>query len=129
MYTVKNLALIAVILTLIFSGAFFTNRILLKDAHSLEEKIVTVETSINEKDWVKAQSGITSILNEWPAVENKWALLIDHAEIDNIEDALTKVAEYIKAKETAPSLAELATLKNYIVHIPEKEFLNLKNIF
>ena len=129
MHTAKILLSIAAIIALIFGAAFYTNGILLKDAHSLEEKIVNVEADMKKEDWVMAQSGLASILNEWPAVENKWALLIDHAEIDNIEDALTKVAEYIKVKDASLALAELATLKNYITHIPEKESLNLKNVF
>ncbi len=129
MHTAKVLILITAIVALILGAAFFTNRILLSDAHSLEEKIVTVEANMKEEDWEKAQSVLASILSEWPTVESKWALLIDHAEIDNIEDALTKVAEYIKAKEASLALAELSTLKNYITHIPEKESLNIENIF
>ena len=129
MHTAKILTLITSLVVLIFGTAFFTNRILFSDAHSLEEKIVTVEANMKKEDWIKAQSGFTSILDEWPAVESKWSLLIDHAEIDNIEDALTKVAEYIKSKNASLAFAELATLKNYIKHIPEKESLNIKNIF
>lgn len=129
MHTAKILISITVIVALILGTAYFSNRILISDAHSLEDKIVSVEANMKKEDWEKAQSGFTSILNEWPKVENKWALLIDHAEIDNIEDALTKVAEYIKAKDSSLALAELATLKNYITHIPEKESLNIKNIF
>lgn len=129
MQTAKILISITAIAALIIGAGFFTNHILFNDAHRLEEKIVTVEDNMKEEAWEKAQSGVTSILNEWPTIESKWTLLLDHAEIDNIEDALTKVAEYIKAKDAALALAELASLRNYINHIPEKESLNLKNIF
>lgn len=129
MHTAKILISIAVIVALILGLAFFTNYLLLSDAHSLEEKIKHVESNTKEENWERAEKDLGSILKEWPTVENKWALLLDHAEIDNIEDALTKVAEYIKAKDVPLALAELASLKNYINHIPEKESLNLKNVF
>ena len=129
MHTAKILISITVILAMILSASIFTNRILSKDANSLEEKISAVEADTEKENWETAQTGLATILKEWPKVENKWALLLDHAEIDNIDEALTKVSKYIKAKDVPLALAELASLKKYINHIPEKESLDLKNIF
>lgn len=129
LHSAKIFISIFVIVSLILALAFFTNHFLLSDAQSLEGKISLVESNTKAENWERAEKELTKILKEWPTVENKWALLLDHAEIDNIEDALTRVAEYIKAKDVPLALAELASLKNYITHIPEKESLNLKNIF
>jgi len=127
--TLKIIISITTIGAFIFVSSFFTNRLLQNDAHILEEKINSVKISTKNKNWETAETEIDSVLKKWPTVESKWALLLDHAEIDNIEEALTKVSEYIEAKNTPLALAELASLKNYINHIPKKESFNLKNIF
>lgn len=129
MQTAKIIISIVAIFTVIISASFFANHLLINDAQRLDEKISHVEASTREEDWSTAETGLTSILDEWPKVEDKWSLLLDHAEIDNIEDTLIKVAAYIKVKDTSSALAELASLKNYINHIPKKESFNLKNIF
>lgn len=129
MHTAKILISIIIITALIIGASIFANRILINDAQSLEDKISHVQSSTEKEDWSTAETGLTSILDEWPKVESKWAVLLDHAEIDNIEDALIKVNEYIKAKDSSSALAELASLKNFINHIPKKEAFSLKNIF
>jgi len=129
LHTAKVLTTIAAISVFIIGTSTYANRILKNDAQSLEEKINHVQVSTKNEDWNTAESGLTSILEEWPKVEGKWSILLDHAEIDNIEDALIKVAEYIKAKDSSSALAELASLKNFIGHIPKKEAFSIKNIF
>lgn len=129
MHTVKIMTIIAVILVLIFCASYFTNTTLSSHAQSLEEKISIVDTNTRKGNWDAAEAGLSAIEEEWPKVENIWAVLLDHVEIDNIDEALEKVSEYVKAKNTPLALAELATLKQYIKHIPDKESFNLKNIF
>lgn len=128
LHTAKILLFMAVIIALILSSSIFTNRLLSNHAQSLEEKIIKVETNTREQKWEAAQTELTAIEKEWPKVENTWTVLLDHSEIDNIDESLSKVSEYVKAKSTPLALAELATLKRYVKHIPEKESFNLKNI-
>ncbi|MGE5458328.1 MAG: DUF4363 family protein, partial [Methanococcaceae archaeon] len=64
----------------------------------------------------------------WNHMKDKWALLLDHQEIDNINISLSKMKEYIKGKNKNDSLAEVSTLKLLFIHIPEKEAISLKNI-
>jgi hypothetical protein len=129
LHTVKILIAITAIAALIIGASLFEGRLLRNDANNLGEKISTIEKSTKQEDWSMAEKNLNSVIDEWPKVENKWSVILDHAEIDNIEDALIKVAAFIKAKDSTSALAELASLKNFINHIPEKEAFNLKNIF
>ncbi len=129
MHTVKIMTIIAVILVSIFCASYFTNTTLSSHAQSLEEKISVIDTNTRKGNWDAAEAELSAIEEEWPKVENIWTVLLDHIEIDNIDEALKKVSEYVKARNAPLALAELATLKQYIKHIPEKESLNLKNIF
>lgn len=129
MKNARILITIAVIIVLIFGAAFFESLLLKNDAKNLEAKIINVEDSTKKEDWKMAETNLSSVLDEWPKVESKWSVLLDHAEIDNIEDALIKVDSYIKAKDASSALAELASLKNFINHIPKKEAFSIKNVF
>lgn len=129
MKNTKILVTIAVIVALILGASLFERRLLNNDAQNLEAKIINVENSTKKEDWEMAETNLSSVLDEWPKVENKWSVLLDHAEIDNIEDALIKVDAYIKAKDASSALAELASLKNFIKHIPKKEAFSIKNVF
>ena len=128
MHTAKILLFMAAIIGLIFGSSIFTNRLLSNHAHSLEEKIIRVEANTREQKWDAAQTELTAIEKEWPKVENTWTVLLDHSEIDNIDESLSKVSEYVKAKSTPLALAELATLKRYVKHIPKKESFSIKNV-
>ena len=129
MHTAKILTSIIVIAALIIGLSAFSTHIFAKDAHSLEQKISSVESSTRSNDWESAQVGVSQILEEWPAVEDRWSLLLDHSEIDAIADILTRTDEYIKSNNSALALAELATLKKRITGIPDKEAFKLTNIF
>jgi hypothetical protein len=128
LHTAKILIFIAAIIALIFGSSIFTNHLLSTHAQSLEEKILKVEAHTREQKWEAAQTELAAIEKEWPKVENTWTILLDHSEIDNIDESLSKVSEYIKAKSAPLALAELATLKRYVKHIPEKEALSIKNV-
>ncbi len=129
MHSLKILTTIVVIFVLILCASYFTNYTLSKHAQSLEEKINIIGSNTRKDNWEAAESGLSAIEEEWPKVENTWAALLDHAEIDNIDESLKKVSEYVKARNVPLALAELAVLKQYIKHIPDKESFNLKNIF
>lgn len=128
MHTAKILLFMAAIIALIFGSSVFTNRLLSNHAQSLEEKIIKVEANTREQKWEAAQTELAAIEKEWPKVENTWTILLDHSEIDNIDESLSKVSEYVKAKSSSLALAELATLKRYVNHIPKKEAFSIKNV-
>ncbi|WP_010248121.1 DUF4363 family protein [Acetivibrio cellulolyticus] len=128
MHSTKIVLIITVILAIIFGASVFTNRTLSSHAQSIEKKISTVEANTRDGKWEAAETELAAIEEEWPRVEKIWAVLLDHAEIDNIDEALSKVSEYVKSKSAPLALAELASLKKYINHIPVKESFNLKNV-
>ena len=69
------------------------------------------------------------VQKKWDDTKYKWAALIDHAEIDNIEETMHRIEMLIgDPEEKVELLSELNRLSFYLKHIPEREAFSLENI-
>ncbi len=93
-----------------------------KDVSKLEEMIV-------KKDWDEASKLIDTIHKEWSAIEERWDIIVDHREMDEIDLALTRAIKFIEAESFELALAEVAVIKHMVLHIAKKESLKILNIF
>lgn len=124
----KPVIAITVPLILFIGMAVILHGIIENNAYALSKELDRLSDSIRKQDWDKAKIDMESAHNTWESFRKEWMALIDHAEIDRIETSLTKIKEYIEIKNEKDCLVELAALKQSILHIPEKERLNLTNI-
>jgi hypothetical protein len=98
-------------------------------AKQLVTKVKLVEQNGYKEDWQQAEQEFSALHEKWNTASSKWTALVDHQELDNINISLAKVGEYIKAKDMPGFRSEVAELKLLIRHIPEKEAVNMKNVF
>lgn len=126
--SVKVLTSIIILTSVIILSGILTLFYLINSAGKLEKDIAAITESVDSEQWEKAKLGLDDFEKKWTHTKYGWAMLIDHFEIDNIENTFTKSKEYIEAKDSPSSLAELAALRQYIKHIPEKEGFSIKNI-
>lgn len=128
MHTFKVSVIITVLLCIILVTGIIAYKTLSTTAEKMENHIVKIERSTTAQDWETAEKQISVAKNDWKDIEKVWSVLVDHFEIDNIDNTLSKIAKYIETKNVSMALAETATLRRYIKHIPEKEAFTLKNI-
>ncbi|ADL69695.1 conserved hypothetical protein [Thermoanaerobacterium thermosaccharolyticum DSM 571] len=95
---------------------------------SIEKKLEAIEKDIESEKWSSAKSYVNDLEKTWGKVNSKWAILIEHREIDDIDMSLSKLKSFIDSKNKDLSLAELKTLKELYSHIPSNEKLTLENI-
>lgn len=125
----KIYAVVAGVLVFFVGLGFYTIDKFHDNAMQMLDEIGRTETAISAARWDEAAAGIDSIKGAWEKHQRWWTVFIDHDEIDNIDTALTRTEQYVKARESALADGELAVLKLMLEHIPEKERVNLKNIF
>jgi len=119
-----TLSLLAVII--IFSCAVLS--MLSKESDQIGNIITDIMDDSEKGNWTKAQSQVSSLKDIWSDTEKKWAMLLDHLEIDNIDMALQRVSTLIDRKQKELAITEASVLLLYIKHIPEKETFNLVNL-
>ena len=95
---------------------------MVEEIHDLMESV--------DKDKIDESIHIREIVQEkWNETKNKWAALIDHEEIDNIEETMHRVEMLIgDTEEKVELLSELNKLGFYLEHIPEREEFSIENI-
>lgn len=129
----KEICIIIVILVLIIGTAIWvqsylnnTTEYLLKDLKILEKELISSKEDNNRGNIVKKGN---EIRNKWNKIENGWAIIILHDELDMIETSLIKMSANIEYGTISDSIEELENLIFLVEHISDKEEFNIKNIF
>lgn len=120
--------LMVFIIVLIIVLDLISYKYLDKTSNNLSDMINFVQSDIEKENWSKAEKNIDTMEKEWDKVNKKWAILIEHREIDEIEMNMTRLKSHIDTKNKDLSLAELKSLKMLIKHIPLNEKLSIENI-
>lgn len=120
--------LIAAITVLIILVDIASYNYLYTSSNSMEKKLEVIEQNIKSEKWMIAKTNADDLEKTWGKVSNKWAILVEHREIDDIDMSLSKLKSFIETKDKDLSLSELKTLKELYSHIPSNEKLTLENI-
>lgn len=121
--------LLVMAIAVMIGAGICMNSYLRKSSEEIDYGISQIESDIKNNDWQSAELKLSEINQSWNKTKNAWSMLIDHTEIDNIDNALTKVESYIQSKNNALLMSEIASLKLFIEHIPKREEFAMKNIF
>lgn len=124
----KIIILVACILLIIIISGALTLYYLNLTADKLEYDVKTACESVSKNQWEDAENQLNTFEHNWEKTKIGWAILLDHFEIDNIDNSFSKSRKYIESKDFSSALAELEALRQYILHIPQKEGFSIENI-
>lgn len=127
----REFIIIFIILILIGSGALYTSNYLNKTSKGLVSKLEDLKKNVNEhpEDIENLKNEVNNVYNEWEKVEDGWAIIVLHSELDLIETAFVRMKAQIEKEEINKSVEEINTGIFLVNHISEKEKFSLKNIF
>lgn len=108
--------------------ALFANNYLKNTTDSLTAHTAKLEQHVQAKKWPEAAGSYNQLKTAWEKTNSRWAMLIDHQELDNINISMARLKQFMDTKQPAQALAELGELKLLLKHIPEKEALSIKNV-
>jgi len=102
---------------------------LTKTSTVMDEILKELENVVIKEDWDMAEDQLNKFIKKWGENKTYWSVLINHSEIDNIEQSIERLKRYIKLQDSLEASAETAGLKYYVLHIPENGRLSIENIF
>jgi len=120
---------VSVVFALVLALGLFTLDGLGDSAGKMVAGFDGLESAIASGNWEEAAESIGKMQDLWSGYKGWWAIVVDHQEIDNIDMALVRVNKYVNMHDRAMAAGELAVLRQMLEHIPDKERVNLKNIF
>lgn len=124
----KTIILIAVLILAIIISGLITLNYLYRSSNKLEKNIASAYSAVSEAQWDMAEKQLEEFEANWEKTKYIWAMLVDHFEIDNIDNSFVKSRQYIKSRDYPSALSEVDALRQYILHIPGKEDFSLENI-
>ena len=125
----RTTVIIVVVLVLLTGISSVSSIAIHSAAQNLGKQLTIVESSLQKQEWDRAQASLNSTQAHWDKTKNILTIILDHHETDTIEISMKRLAEYIRARAAADSLAEVTTLQTLIRHITDKEDLTLTNVF
>lgn len=121
------ISLIGFFIIIVF--AIFIQNYLQISSNKLVKKIEDLQILMDNDEIDEGLIIREELKDEWGETKKKWATLIDHNELDNIEETLRRIEVLIgKEEEKAELLSELNKVKFYLEHIPEREGFALENL-
>ena len=122
--------MIMVFALIIFLGIGIYSEIWISNtAQEISIEVSKLEEMLHNRNWDEAALLITIIQTEWSSIEERWDIIVDHREMDEIDLALTRSIKFIEAESLDLALAEVAVLKHMVLHIAKKESFKILNIF
>lgn len=118
-----------VIMLLVLAVSIFTPYRLDGSADKILAGFGNMAKDVNHGNWEEACAGIESAEKLWNKEKGWWAVVLDHQEIDYIDMAFVRTKQYISMQDPVMASGELAVLRQMLEHIPQKEKVNLINIF
>lgn len=119
------LSLPIAILLFIFSANFAIN-LLENDAQDLTQQLQQIEAAIEKGDQAKAAITYEKIAQKWETEYKKWAVLVDHDKLDDINRLLVKIKIDI-AQNQSPD-QDIAEVIYLLESIPRTEKITWQNI-
>lgn len=124
----KTILLVFCLLFVIIISGILMQYYLVCSAKELNSDIETAYNFVNNSQWDNAKEQLIKFEANWKKTKHIWNMLLDHFEIDNIDDSFIKSMEYIESQDLSSAVAELKALRQYVMHIPRKEKFSLENI-
>lgn len=125
---IKTILLITVLVLIIIISGVITLNYLYRSSSKLETNINSAYSAVSKTQWELAENQLKEFETNWKKTKYIWAMLVDHFEIDNIDNSFVKSKQYIESKDYPSALSEVDSLRQYILHIPRKENFSLENI-
>ncbi|ADQ46520.1 hypothetical protein Calkro_1668 [Caldicellulosiruptor kronotskyensis 2002] len=116
-------------LILIIVLVMISMHIILGATEKIENDLSDLYENVVKNNYNLAKSNYFDIVKKWSEYKKSWAMLIEHQEIDKIDEELTKIKEYLFEQNRVLLVSEIGLLKFYIRHVREMTLLRIENIF
>lgn len=129
----REFIIIFIILIIIIGGSLYIDKYLENSSNELVEMLKKLKEKVNlidkEGNVQELKKEAEKIYNRWEEIEEKWAYIVLHSELDLIETSFVRMKAQIEEGEFSRSIEEIDACIFLVNHISVKEKFCLKNIF
>lgn len=126
----KEVVTIIILILLIISSNVFVEKYLLETSNDIINDLEIFREKLDSSENVDLIfEDLDNIQAKWGKIVNKWAIIVEHQEIDKIELCILQIEEFMKEDEMGDVLANISQAEFLLKHIPEIQKVKIKNVF
>lgn len=125
----KNVFISLCIFVVIIIAMSFSIRYLNTTCSKLETNADKLEDLLNDEKWDEAYTLSNDLYDQWEKQYTIMPIFINHSEIDNLNNEIMKLTQYVKCKNKEESLASDHAIKFYLDSLKSLQKITIQNIF
>lgn len=126
----RDLIISAVIVIILVTGWLIFSDYSHDEVHKMSSNIIEdIIPVIETESWDEAISLTNNLDRKWHQYKKTALFFLETGEINDIDSALARSMEYVKAKDVSNSAGELKSMSEQLLFLSSREKVNLSNIF
>ena len=124
----KQVIISVVCIAILVIGGIAEIKYLNKSASYLSYDIEYIKNAINNDNYDIAKEQLNNTKNNWEAQKKIWHIFVNNEEIENIDESIVELEEYLNNQMKEESLVEVAKLISLVKYSAKMQELSLETI-
>ncbi len=124
----KQVIISVVCIAILVIGGIAEIKYLNKSASYLSYDIEYIRNAINNDNYDIAKEQLNNTKNNWEAQKKIWHIFVNNEEIENIDESIVELEEYLNNQMKEESLVEVSKLISLVKYSAEMQKLSLETI-
>ena len=124
----KQFSIMIICIIVLVTGGIFEIKYLEKSSIYLSTDMDYIKSAINSDNFLLAKEKIDKSWQTWESLKNTWNMFIIHEEIDDIDDAMIELKEYINYENKEECIVAIEKVKRNLEHTVKRQELKIDNV-
>ncbi len=124
----KQTIIMIVCIFILVVGGVAEVKYLQKSSRYIMTDMDYIQNAIENDNFELAKEQIEKSYDTWSKIKNIWNMFIVHDEIDDIEQSMIELREYIKFENTEECIVSISKVKEFLDHTVKRQEVRMDNI-
>ena len=124
----KQVIISVVCIAILVIGGIAEIKYLNKSASYLSYDIEYIKNAINNDNYDIAKEQLNNTKNNWEAQKKIWHIFVNNEEIENIDESIVELEEYLNNKMKEESLVEVSKLSSLVKYSAKMQEVSIETI-
>ena len=124
----KQVIISVVCIAILVIGGIAEIKYLNKSASYLSYDIEYIKNAINNDNYDFAKEQLNNTKNNWEAQKKIWHIFVNNEEIENIDESIVELEEYLNNQMKEESLVEVSKLISLVKYSAKMQELSIETI-
>ena len=124
----KQVIISVVCIAILVIGGIAEIKYLNKSASYLSYDIEYIRNAINNDNYDIAKEQLNNTKNNWEAQKKIWHIFVNNEEIENIDESIVELEEYLNNQMKEESLVEVSKLISLVKYSAKMQELSIETI-